>query len=159
MLALMIEPAARLGLMVAAGEAFSGRFPMPIVLISAFRAGRERLKSMVILGLLHALACACVMALSMLITVDVPKTDPLPPQAQFLIHLPIDLMNAQDVPPQFPQMAQVHLQGGFLGAAGIVPAGRRGTPAGGEFLGQKQPRCFLIPQLGDQHLVRVPAIG
>jgi len=91
-LALMIEPAARLGLMVAAGEASSGRFPMPIVLISAFRAGRERLKSMVILGLLHALACACVMALSMLITADVPKTDPLPPQAQLMLIAPSMLL-------------------------------------------------------------------
>ena len=91
-LALMIEPAARLGLMVAAGEASSGRFPMPIVLISAFRAGRERLKSMVILGLLHALACACVMVVSMLITADVPKTDPLAPEAQLMLVAPSMLL-------------------------------------------------------------------
>ncbi|MBC7435666.1 MAG: hypothetical protein H7332_06305 [Bdellovibrionales bacterium] len=91
-LALMIEPAARLGLMVAAGEASSGRFPMPIVLISAFRAGRERLKSMVILGLLHALACVCVMALSMLFSAGTPKTDVLTPEAQLMLIAPSMLM-------------------------------------------------------------------
>jgi hypothetical protein len=38
----MLVPAATLGLMAATAEAATGKFPMPTVLISAFRAGRQR---------------------------------------------------------------------------------------------------------------------
>ena len=48
--ALALLPAATLGLMAAAREASEGRFPMPTVLASAFRAGRERLTAMLQLG-------------------------------------------------------------------------------------------------------------
>jgi ABC-type Mn2+/Zn2+ transport system permease subunit len=72
-LALAIVPAATLGLMAATQEAVKGRFPMPTVLISAFRAGRKRLRAMLVLGLLYAGACMGVMALVSLI-MDVPQS-------------------------------------------------------------------------------------
>ncbi|MDM7456868.1 MAG: BPSS1780 family membrane protein [Tepidimonas sp.] len=63
-LALALLPAATLGLMAATKEADSGRFPMPAVLASAFRASRERVRAMLLLGGLYALGSAAVMALS-----------------------------------------------------------------------------------------------
>jgi hypothetical protein len=62
-LALAIVPAATLGLMAATQEAIKGKFPMPTVLVSAFRAGRQRLRAMLVLGLLYAAACMAVMGL------------------------------------------------------------------------------------------------
>jgi MFS family permease len=49
----MLVPAATLGLMAATAEAESGRFPMPTVLISAFRAGKQRARAMLMLGLIY----------------------------------------------------------------------------------------------------------
>jgi MFS family permease len=49
----MLVPAATLGLMAATAEAESGRFPMPTVLISAFRAGRQRARAMLVLGAMY----------------------------------------------------------------------------------------------------------
>ena len=66
-LSLVILPAATLGLMVATEQASAGKFPMPMVLMVAFRAGQQRLKSMLILGALYALCFLLVMALSTLI--------------------------------------------------------------------------------------------
>ena len=42
--ALMLLPAATLGLMAATLEASKGKFPMPAILISAFRAGRQQMR-------------------------------------------------------------------------------------------------------------------
>ena len=53
-LALALLPAATLGLMAAAREASAGKFPMPTVLASAFRAGKERLTAMLQLGAYYA---------------------------------------------------------------------------------------------------------
>jgi MFS family permease len=39
--------------MAATAEAASGRFPMPTVLVSAFRAGRQRARAMLVLGALY----------------------------------------------------------------------------------------------------------
>ena len=49
----MLVPAATLGLMAATAEAASGRFPMPTVLVSAFRAGRQRARAMLVLGAIY----------------------------------------------------------------------------------------------------------
>jgi hypothetical protein len=65
-LALMLLPAATLGLMAATQEAAKGKFPMPSVLISAFRAGRQQLRAMLVLGALYALGFLLVLALSAL---------------------------------------------------------------------------------------------
>ena len=49
----MLVPAATLGLMAATAEAANGRFPMPSVLVSAFRAGRQRARAMLVLGVIY----------------------------------------------------------------------------------------------------------
>ena len=59
-LAFMIVPAATLGLMAATQEALKGKFPMPTVLVSAFRAGRQRMRAMLVLGALYAAACLLI---------------------------------------------------------------------------------------------------
>jgi len=63
-LALGILPGATLGLMAATRDTDQGRFPMPAVLLSAFRVGRSRIQSMAILGLLYALSFLLVLAIS-----------------------------------------------------------------------------------------------
>jgi len=63
---LALLPAATLGLMAATREATSGKFPMPTVLLTAFRAGRERLQAMLVLGALYAAGFLLVMGISAL---------------------------------------------------------------------------------------------
>ena len=63
-LALALLPGATLGLMAATEETTKGKFPMPTVLLSAFRAGRQQLRAMGILGLLYALGFLLVLAIS-----------------------------------------------------------------------------------------------
>ena len=65
--ALALLPAATLGLMAATQEANKGKFPMPTVLVSAFRAGRQQLRGMLVLGGLYALGFLVVMGLSALV--------------------------------------------------------------------------------------------
>jgi hypothetical protein len=103
-LALAIVPAATLGLMAATQEALKGRFPMPTVLVSAFRAGRQRLRAMVVLGLLYAAACMAVMAIvSALVDVQPPQSPGtaeamMTPRLQLallvggVLYLPVSLM-------------------------------------------------------------------
>ena len=66
-LALLVLPAATLGLMVATEQAASGKFPMPTVMLVAFRAGQQPLKAMMLLGGLYALSFLAVMAISALV--------------------------------------------------------------------------------------------
>lgn len=66
-LALLALPAATLGLMVATEQAASGKFPMPTVLMVAFRAGQQRMKAMLTLGALYAVTFLLVMGLSALV--------------------------------------------------------------------------------------------
>lgn len=63
-LALSLLPAATLGLMAATREAASGHFPMPTILATALRAGKDRRKAMLVLGLLYALGSFLIMAVS-----------------------------------------------------------------------------------------------
>lgn len=65
-LALAIVPAATLGLMVASLEALRGNFPMPSVLATAFRAGRQRMRAMIALGAMYALGFLIVMGVTAL---------------------------------------------------------------------------------------------
>jgi hypothetical protein len=67
MVALALLPAATLGLMAATREASGGKFPMPSILISAFRAGRQRLLAMLVLGLLYAAGFLAIIGVSRLI--------------------------------------------------------------------------------------------
>lgn len=66
-LSLALLPAATLGLMAATREANDGKFPMPTVLLSAFRAGRQRMRAMLVLGGLYALGFVLVLGFSALI--------------------------------------------------------------------------------------------
>ena len=65
-LALALLPAATLGLMAATQEAGKGKFPMPVILITAFRAGQHRIKAMMVLGALYAIGFLAIMGLSAL---------------------------------------------------------------------------------------------
>ena len=66
-LALALLPAATLGLMAATQEATKGKFPMPTILISAFRAGQKQARAMLVLGALYAAGFLIIMAISALI--------------------------------------------------------------------------------------------
>ena len=63
-LALALLPGATLGLMAATEETTKGKFPMPTVLLSAFKAGRQQLRAMLILGGLYAVGFLLVLAIS-----------------------------------------------------------------------------------------------
>jgi hypothetical protein len=63
-LAVALVPAGTLGLMTASREANDGRFPMPLTLISAFRAGPDRTRAMLLLGAMYAVALLLVMLVS-----------------------------------------------------------------------------------------------
>jgi hypothetical protein len=74
----MMVPAATLGLMAATEEATKGRFPMPSVLLSAFRAGRQRVRAMLVLGVAYTVASMLVTALAGLLAGN-PAPIPSPP--------------------------------------------------------------------------------
>lgn len=65
-LALALLPACTLGLMAASKEAATGRFPMPTVFVSAFRAGRQQLRAILLLGVLYGVGFWVVMGISAL---------------------------------------------------------------------------------------------
>ena len=66
-LALALLPGVTLGLMAATQEAVKGKFPMPTVLLSGFRAGGQELRSMLVLGALYAAGFVLVLACSALV--------------------------------------------------------------------------------------------
>lgn len=65
-LALMLLPGITLGLMAATQEAGKGNFPMPLLLLSAFRAGKKELRAMLVLGAIYAAGFLLVLGLSAL---------------------------------------------------------------------------------------------
>lgn len=79
----MLMPAATLGLMAASAQASEGRFPMPSVLVSAFRAGRERARAMLVLGAMYAAGSLLATLLGALLT-DAPPalSSPTPTEAE-----------------------------------------------------------------------------
>ena len=66
LLALALLPAATLGLMAASKEAERGKFPMPTILATAFRAGRQRMHAMMVLGAAYAAAFLIMLGISAL---------------------------------------------------------------------------------------------
>ena len=66
LVALGLLPAATLGLMAATKEATKGKFPMPSILITAFRASQQQIKAMLILGAVYAVGFLVVMGFSAL---------------------------------------------------------------------------------------------
>ena len=91
----LLVPAATLGLMVATEEATKGRFPLPSVLLSAFRAGRQRARAMLLLGAIYTAGSLIATRLAMLVTGDQP---PAEGQLDFtgllalVLHTPLFLM-------------------------------------------------------------------
>ena len=71
-LALALLPAATLGLMAATKEAAAGQFPMPTVLASAFQAGKERMRAMLVLGAIYAAGSFVVMGITALVVGQTP---------------------------------------------------------------------------------------
>lgn len=65
-IALALLPVATLGLMTATRETIKGNFPMPVVLLSGFRAGRNTMRSMLILGVIYAVTFVLVLGASAL---------------------------------------------------------------------------------------------
>ena len=65
-LAMALLPACTLGLMAASKEAHAGNFPMPMVFLSAFRAGRQQLRAMLTLGVMYGIGLAVVMGITAL---------------------------------------------------------------------------------------------
>lgn len=70
----MLVPAATLGLMAATAEASKGRFPMPSVLLSAFRAGRQRGAAMLQLGAMYTAGSLAATLLGELMVGGAPAT-------------------------------------------------------------------------------------
>ena len=65
--AMTVLPATTLGLMVATLEATKGKFPMPLILLSGFRAGPGKVRAMLALGAMYATGFMCAMGLSYLV--------------------------------------------------------------------------------------------
>lgn len=66
-LALVLLPAMTLGLMAATAVVEQGKFPMPGILLVAFRSGKAGVKDMLVLGGLYAVGFIAVMGLSALL--------------------------------------------------------------------------------------------
>jgi len=66
-LSMTLLPAALVGLMAATREADSGRFPMPTILLVAFRGGRQQTRSILLLGLLYAIGGLLVSGITTLV--------------------------------------------------------------------------------------------
>ena len=65
--AMTVLPATTLGLMAATLEATKGKFPMPLILLSGFRAGPVKVRAMLALGAMYAVGFMCAMGLSYLV--------------------------------------------------------------------------------------------
>jgi hypothetical protein len=90
----LLVPAATLGLMAASEEAVKGRFPMPAVLLSAFRAGRQRARAMLTLGAIYTAGSWIATRIAALVT-----SDPAPGTAidsatlvALVLHTPLFMM-------------------------------------------------------------------
>ncbi len=66
-LVLGLLPAATLGFMAATQETSKGKFPMPWILASALRAGRQESRAILLLGALYAVSFLCIMGVSALV--------------------------------------------------------------------------------------------
>ncbi len=74
-IALVLVPAARLGLMAATIEASNGRFPMPSTLLTAFRSGATKARPMLMLGGMYMAALLLVVAVATLVGSATPPME------------------------------------------------------------------------------------
>ena len=108
LVALALLPTMALGLMMATLETTQGRFPMPMLLIRAFRADPKNVRAMLVLGALYAAGFVLLLAITSLFdggefvrkflgigTSEGPTAGPLEVQQGMLIfmalHLPLSL--------------------------------------------------------------------
>jgi hypothetical protein len=63
-LALVLLPAATVGLMAATRQAVDGRFPMPVTLVAAFRQSPRQTRAMLALGVIYAGAVLLIMVIA-----------------------------------------------------------------------------------------------
>lgn len=66
-LALALLPSVTLGFMSATREVAHGNYPMPTILLSAFRAGQQRMQAMLVLGFLYAALFGLIMGITWLL--------------------------------------------------------------------------------------------
>jgi hypothetical protein len=66
-LAMTLLPIITLGVMAATREATLGKFPMPLILLSGFRAGPVKLRAILTLGAIYAGGFLCVIGISYLV--------------------------------------------------------------------------------------------
>jgi hypothetical protein len=74
-IAVILMPAATLGMMVATEQASQGKFPMPSVLLSAFRAGKQRARAMLVLGGIYAAVLLLISLLVYLMSGGAPAVE------------------------------------------------------------------------------------
>lgn len=74
LVAIVITPAATLGLMAASRDANHGKFPMPSTLITAFRQSPDRTRAMLILGGLYGACLLILVAVAMGLGPDLPDS-------------------------------------------------------------------------------------
>jgi hypothetical protein len=74
----VLVPAATLGMMAATEQASHGRFPMPSVLISAFRAGKQRARAMLVLGVIYAVVLQVITLIASLLFAGGPGVEATP---------------------------------------------------------------------------------
>jgi hypothetical protein len=67
LLSLVLVPGATLGIMAASHEAARGRFPLPSILLIAWRVSRQRKRDMLNLGLMYAAGFAILLGLTALL--------------------------------------------------------------------------------------------
>ena len=84
LVAMTLLPGATLGLMAATREAGDGKFPMPTILLSAFRAGRQEMRAMLLLGALYAVGLMIVLAASAAIVRSVYRSCAAPSAIRWL---------------------------------------------------------------------------
>ena len=60
LLAFVLMPGVTLGMLAASREASNGKFPMPTILVTAFRAGPEQRRNMVVLGALYTVCIVLI---------------------------------------------------------------------------------------------------
>ncbi len=95
----LLVPAATLGLMAATAEASDGRFPMPSVLLSAFRAGKQRARAMLVLGAIYTTGSILASGLATLVAGTPPPAPAGSPEQldvvtllALVLHLPLFIM-------------------------------------------------------------------
>jgi hypothetical protein len=74
LVAIVITPAATLGLMAASRDATHGKFPMPSTLVTAFRQSAERSRAMLILGGLYVASLLLLVGIAMVLGPDMPDS-------------------------------------------------------------------------------------